>query len=233
MIHPHSERMFVRSKTVRIVMGSSITVSTNWVISASNIFEPVLRQGHSDRDKEAFSFRASQAPRASGEGAHLEDCQSVFRAVWRVHRSWSLAIPAEFGTPVSHEIVLSVAVSAWLQNVPELPLLSPLSFHCPLSPAEARQLRWCVVKNDRRPNQRTQNAQDDRTLRNSTYFLNVLGSVNWSIPWNPHSFLCRMKAHHQLQLPPRCNGKSRGVHSVLRSGVEQRSFAHTISLLGA
>ena len=61
-----------------------------------------------------------------------------------VHRSWSLAIRTEFRTPVSdqtrvgrpilmrchhhhvsHDIVLSVAVSAWLQNVPELSLLTP------------------------------------------------------------------------------------------------------------
>ena len=33
--------------------------------------------------------------------------------------------------------------------------------------------------------------------------------------------------------PPHCDGKSRGVHSVLRSGVEQRSVAHTVSPLGA
>ena len=42
--------------------------------------------------------------------------------LWRVHRSWSLLVPTEFRTPVSHEIVLSVAVSAWLQNVRELSL---------------------------------------------------------------------------------------------------------------
>ena len=47
----------------------------------------------------------------------------VFRTLWRVHRSWSLAIAAEFS--------LSVAVSAWLQNVPELSLLTLVSFHCP------------------------------------------------------------------------------------------------------
>ena len=38
--------------------------------------------------------------------------------------------------------------------------------------------------------------------------------------------------HRPLQ-PPRCNGKSGGVYSVLRGGVEQRSFAHTVSPLGA
>ena len=37
----------------------------------------------------------------------------------------------------------------------------------------------------------------------------------------------------QSSQPPRCNGKGRGVQSLLHSGVEQRSFAHTVSLLGA
>ena len=80
-------------------------------------------------------------------GADLEDHQIVFRTLWRVYRSWSLAIPAEFRTPVSHEIVLSVATFAWLHCVPELSLLTLLSFHCLLRPAETRQLRWCDVKN--------------------------------------------------------------------------------------
>ena len=38
---------------------------------------------------------------------------------------------------------------------------------------------------------------------------------------------------HQPVQPPHCNGKGRGVHCVLRSGVEQRSFAHTVCPLGA
>ena len=41
------------------------------------------------------------------------------------------------------------------------------------------------------------------------------------------------ESRQQPLQPPRCNGKGRGVHSVLRSGVEQRSFAHTVSPLGA
>ena len=64
----------------------------------------------------------------------------------RVHRSWSLTISAEFRTPVSHKIALSVAMSASLHNVPELSLLALLPFHCLLHPAEARQLRRCDVK---------------------------------------------------------------------------------------
>ena len=46
---------------------------------------------------------------------------------------------------MSHEIVLSVALSSRLHNVPELSLLTHFSFHCLLRPAEARQHRWCDV----------------------------------------------------------------------------------------
>ena len=80
-------------------------------------------------------------------GADLEDHQSVFRTSSHVHRSWSFTTPAEFRTPVSLEIVLSVATSAWLLNVAELSPLTLRSFHCLLRPAEARPLRWCDVKN--------------------------------------------------------------------------------------
>ena len=41
-------------------------------------------------------------------------------------------------TPLSHEMVLSVATSAWLHNFPELSLLPLVLFHCLLRAAEAR-----------------------------------------------------------------------------------------------
>ena len=41
------------------------------------------------------------------------------------------------------------------------------------------------------------------------------------------------ESRHQPVQPPLCNGKGRGVHSALRSGVEQRSIAYTVSPLGA
>ena len=43
---------------------------------------------------------------------------------------------------------------------------------------------------------------------------------------------CRGSLLQPLQ-PPHCNGKGTGVHSVLHSGVEQRSFARTVWPLGA
>ena len=143
------------------IHGLEELVSTNWVISASNIFEPVLRQGPLDHDKQGLRRYVLMAKSC---GADLEDHQSVFRTLWRVQRSRSLAIPAE--------IVLCVA--AWLQNVPELPLLTLLSFHCLFRPAEATQLQWCNVKMfdlstryeicfEHRPHQRTLHGQDDRS----------------------------------------------------------------------
>ena len=47
---------------------------------------------------------------------------------------------------VSHEIVLIVATSARLRNVPELSRLTLFSFHCLLRPAGARDLRGCDVQ---------------------------------------------------------------------------------------
>ena len=123
---------------------SSTTVPTNWVMCASNIFEPVLlvpeprfgTSGHSH-----LWLKALRALLVRSCGADVEDHQSVLWTLWRVRRRWSIAIPAEFRAPVPHEIALSVAVSAWLHKVPELSFLKLLSFHCLLRPAEAGQLR--------------------------------------------------------------------------------------------
>ena len=60
----------------------------------------------------------------------LEDHQTVFRTLWRVHRSWSFAIPTEFRTPViSRDRIECWQCPAWLQSVPELS-----SFDAPFVP---------------------------------------------------------------------------------------------------
>ena len=46
------------SETCMDSKSSSTTVSTNWVLFASHIFEPVLRQGVSNQDKRAISSLA-------------------------------------------------------------------------------------------------------------------------------------------------------------------------------
>ena len=76
-------------------------------------------------------------------GGDLLDPTSHFSVLWRLHRSWSLAIPCEFRTPVPHSVALAVAVTSWLLGWPVLSFLTLLSFHCLLRPAEARSLRWC------------------------------------------------------------------------------------------
>ena len=104
-------------------MGSknwSTAASINWVMPASSIFESALH--HSGLTRYVLLARSCDAD--------LEDHQIVLSTLWRAHRSWSLAIPAKFRPPVSHDIVLAVATSAWLHNVPELSILTLISFHC-------------------------------------------------------------------------------------------------------
>ena len=76
-------------------------------------------------------------------GGDLPDPTSHFSVLWRLHRSWALAIPCDFRTPVPHSVALAVAVTSWLLGWPVPSLLTLLSFHCLLRPAEARSLRWC------------------------------------------------------------------------------------------
>ena len=128
-------------------------------------------------------------------GADLEDRQSVFRTLWRVHRSWSFAIPAEFRTPVSLEIVLSVGMSAWLHNVPELSLLTLLSYHCRCAQQRPRNFDGATWKLLMDPfehdtkvygivtHQRTRKRAEWQVVQlSNTCFWNVLESVNWTIP---------------------------------------------------
>ena len=111
---------------------SSTAASVNWVMRQAASGRVKLRDSSWVAPGATCSWRALEV-------RSLEDHQSVFRTLWRVHRRWSLAIPDEFRTPVSHEIVSSVATSAWVHHVPRTFLLS---FHCLLRPAEARQLPW-------------------------------------------------------------------------------------------
>ena len=86
-------------------MGSknlSTAASINLVMPASSIFESALRQAALGRSSGYSGLMVVLIWRTT---------HSVFRTLWRAHRSWSLAIPAEFRTPVSHEIVLDVAAS--------------------------------------------------------------------------------------------------------------------------
>ena len=78
-------------------------------------------------------------------GGGLPDSSPHFGVLWRLHWSWSLAIPHHFRTPVPHDVVLAVAVASWLAGWRGLALLTLLSFHCLLRPAEARKVRWADI----------------------------------------------------------------------------------------
>ena len=74
-------------------------------------------------------------------GADLEDHQRRWPTLWRASK-----LVLRHPCLIQYEVVLSVVVSAWLQNAPELSILTLLSFHCLLHPAKARHLRWCDVQ---------------------------------------------------------------------------------------
>ena len=118
-------------------------------------------------------------------GADLEDRQSVFRTIL-----WSLAIQAEFRTPVSHEIVLSMATSAWLHNVPE-PFVSLFAASGRRQAASMvrRGNFWWITVNTlgeslwHRQHQRSQNARNGRSCNSTTRASwTDLESLDWSTP---------------------------------------------------
>ena len=58
-------------------------------------------------------------------------------------------------------------------------------------------------------------------------------SATVSTPCSRRARASSLQPRPQPLQPPRCNGKSRGVHSKMRSGVEQQCFANSVSPLGA
>ena len=162
-----------------IFMGSkksSATVLTNWVISASSIFELVLRQGPSDWDKQGLisSLRCSMLL-AKSCGADLEDHKSVFRTFSRVHRSWSFAITAELqNTSISRYRLECCSVHL----APECPR------HFSLRPAEARQLRRCDVVHIREPKTRrmTGHATQQHVLLECSGICQPVSKMKSSVP---------------------------------------------------
>ena len=141
--------------------------------------------------------------------------------------------------------------SAWPHNVSELPFSTLVSFHCLLHAAEAARLRWCdvqlldvfmaaryekvsgIVDISNMASHATQqcvrlDCLDVRqmiTTMNPQFRITNLAKQFWTFQQD------HRKSRSQPLQAPRCNG--RGVHSVLRSGVEQQNFAHTVLLLGA
>ena len=90
-------------------------------------------------------------------GADLEDDHSVFRTLWRVHRSWSLAVPVEFRTPVSDE---------------------GATWKCSMDPCQHVTKKFMTSSTS----ENQKRAEWQVTQLSNTCFWNVLESVNWSIP---------------------------------------------------
>ena len=75
-------------------------------------------------------------------GASVADSTLHFRALWRLHKSWLLAVPTEFRTPVDFELALASAVLATVSGEIELGLSFVGMFHFLLRPGEWREVTW-------------------------------------------------------------------------------------------
>jgi hypothetical protein len=75
-------------------------------------------------------------------GSTLPDHAPYFRSPWRLHRSWQLAVPSEFRSPVPFTLCLAMALETWIIGEWDVALVVLLAFHLLLRPAEALGLRW-------------------------------------------------------------------------------------------
>ena len=145
-----------------------------------------------------------------------------------------------------HEIVRSVATSPWPHSVPELCLVGCVveMFDRSLSTRDEKIFGSVSIKEPKTRKATHHEAQHLVSLVRPGLPQRVHQTNIFSPCCRPSPCPRRARASFSLQnkttaspatslQPPRCNGNSRGVHSVLRSGVEQRSFAHTVWLLRA
>ena len=96
-----------------------------------------------------------------------------------------------------------------------------------------------ALKNQRRAKQQITNCSNTclwNVLNCLNGYTNQISEPKWQtnsrLSQNSHLVAVQNKTSgkilRQPSQPPHCYGKNRGVHSILRSGVEQRSFAHTV-----
>ena len=69
-------------------------------------------------------------------GVSVPDSTLHFRALWRLHKSWFLAVPPEFRAPVDFKLALAASVLATVSGEIELGLSSVGMFHFLLRPGE-------------------------------------------------------------------------------------------------
>lgn len=73
-------------------------------------------------------------------GGTVADHDEHFKPLWRLLRSWRLAVPAEFRRPVEVRLALALASYFWVCGPARLCWLVLLGFHCLLRPGEASGL---------------------------------------------------------------------------------------------
>ena len=71
---------------------------------------------------------------ASSVGFPCVDYRSIMRPMWRVVRSWNLAVPPEFRQPVPGVIALALAAWAWGSGHLRFMVTVLLGHHCLLRP---------------------------------------------------------------------------------------------------
>ena len=72
----------------------------------------------------------------------VPDSTLHFRALWRLYKSWLLAVPPEFRTPVNFKIALAAAVLATVSGAIELGPSFVGMFHFLLRRGEWREVTW-------------------------------------------------------------------------------------------
>lgn len=73
-------------------------------------------------------------------GGQVAEQDAQFKPLWKLLRSWRLAVPAEFRQPVEHRVALAPASYLRVCGPSRLCCLVLLGLHCLLRPGEVSQL---------------------------------------------------------------------------------------------
>ena len=75
----------------------------------------------------------------------IGDLRALMRPLWRVHRSWALAVPYGFRTPVPVTGALGLAMASFALGWYRCFVAILLSFRWLLRPGETKALRWSDI----------------------------------------------------------------------------------------
>jgi len=74
-------------------------------------------------------------------GFFVPDVRGAMQPVWRIIRSWNLALPPEFRNPVPAQVALALATWAWATGKLRFGIMTLLAHHCLLRPEESRSIK--------------------------------------------------------------------------------------------